>query len=101
MFYECGFERIFIPREVKPPSHDIFVVVGDNHDAEWIKVGAAWPNRDGNGFNLALNAVPIGGGRLVMRAFNERSGLAQPSRIPSSQPEAQSVPSAAHTPRQP
>lgn len=51
----------------RTPSHYIYVVTGDGDDSHWIKIGAAWPNLDGKGFTLSLDAAPLSG-RLVMRA---------------------------------
>ena len=39
----------------------------------WTKVGAAWPNKDGKGFNVVLDAVPLDG-RLILREPMEREG---------------------------
>lgn len=50
----------------KSPTHSLFVVTGDNENARWTRVGAAWPNQDGKGFSMSLDAAPIAG-RLVMR----------------------------------
>jgi hypothetical protein len=48
------------------PSHGVFVVEGEGEKAFWTKVGCAWAHNDGNGFNVALSALPING-RLVIR----------------------------------
>lgn len=48
------------------PTHSLSVVTGDNESARWTRIGAAWPNEDGKGFSMALDAVPIAG-RLVLR----------------------------------
>jgi hypothetical protein len=34
-------------------------------------IGAAWPNKDGQGFNITYDALPLTG-RIVMRAITER-----------------------------
>lgn len=38
-------------------------------DAEWLKIGAGWLHRDGKGFDVQLDALPVSG-RVVLR-FNE------------------------------
>ena len=48
------------------PSHRLFNVTGDGDNARWTDIGVAWTTRDGKGFTLSLNAVPING-RVVMR----------------------------------
>ena len=54
------------------PSHKVFVVEdrGEGTDAFWTRIGSAWPNKDGKGFNIALAALPING-RLVLREFTD------------------------------
>jgi hypothetical protein len=45
-------------------------------------VGAAWPNKDGKGFNLVLDVVPLNG-RLILREPLEResAGGMPPSEL--------------------
>ena len=56
------------------PTHRLYRVLGDGQSASWTPIGAAWPNKDGMGFNLSCDAVPLGG-RLVLRAITERTGV--------------------------
>jgi hypothetical protein len=46
-------------------------VLGDGEGAIWTPIGAAWPNKDGLGFSISCDAVPLQG-RIVMRAIQER-----------------------------
>jgi hypothetical protein len=39
---------------------------GSDKKARWIEIGAAWPNEDGKGFNVVLDAQSING-RLTLR----------------------------------
>ena len=57
------------------PTHALFMVEGEGDNANWTEIGALWPHADGNGFNLDLKAVPLGG-RLVIRTrkAKEQSG---------------------------
>jgi hypothetical protein len=32
----------------------------------WTQVGAAWPNKDGRGFNVVLDVVPLDGIRMKL-----------------------------------
>ena len=48
------------------PSHRLFTVNGDGDNARWTDIGVAWATRDGKGFTLNLNALPING-CVVMR----------------------------------
>lgn len=57
-------------QEVAPmknyPSHGVFVVEGDGDRAFRTKIGSAWAHGDGQGFNVQLSAIPVGG-RLIVR----------------------------------
>lgn len=54
------------------PTHRLYRVVGQGNKANWTEIGAAWPNKDGMGFSLNCDAVPLQG-RIVMRAITERA----------------------------
>ena len=41
---------------------------GEGEKAWWTRVGSAWLNKDGKGFNIVLSALPING-RLVLREY--------------------------------
>ena len=56
----------------RKPTHRLYRVVGDGKTAIWTPIGAAWPNKDGLGFSLQCDAVPLQG-RLVLRTVSERS----------------------------
>lgn len=51
----------------RKPSHAVFHVRGEGEKAFWTKVGAAWTHEDQEGLNVALDYMPIGEGRLVIR----------------------------------
>ena len=53
------------------PSHRLYMVTGEGDAANWTQLGAAWPNKDGKGFNLLFEAMPLSG-RLVMREVPEK-----------------------------
>ena len=53
------------------PSHRLFNVTVDVDNARWTDIGVAWPTKDGKGFTLALNAIPVNG-RVVMRTNEEK-----------------------------
>jgi hypothetical protein len=54
------------------PTHRLYAVrkLGDGKNA-WTEIGAAWANRDGKGFNLKLNLLPLDGSEIVMREPRE------------------------------
>lgn len=49
----------------------MFNVTGDGDNTRWTDIGVAWPTKDGKGFTLALNGVPLNG-RVVMRINEEK-----------------------------
>ena len=55
----------------RKPTHRLYVVTGEGEKANWNEIGAAWPNRDGEGFSLSLTAIPLNG-RIVMRTISEK-----------------------------
>lgn len=58
-------------KEKKPPSHSIYVVQGDGESKRWIKIGAAWSNKDGKGMNLILDVLPMTN-KIVVREITEK-----------------------------
>lgn len=55
------------------PSHRIYAVSSSNAEkATWQEIGAAWPHKDGKGFNLQFAARPLEGAAIVLRAASPR-----------------------------
>lgn len=52
------------------PSHIAYQVRDGKDDAIWTRIGAAWRHKDGKGFNLQLDAVPLDG-RITLREAHE------------------------------
>ncbi len=54
----------------KKPTHNAYSVrnytANGGEQADWIKIGAAWLHKDGKGFDVTLDAVPLTG-RIVLR----------------------------------
>ena len=55
----------------RKPTHRLYRVIGEGETASWTPIGAAWNHRDGQGFSIACDAVPLQG-RIVMRAITAR-----------------------------
>jgi uncharacterized protein (DUF736 family) len=55
------------------PTHRLYHVKGPGEQTRWTEIGAAWPNRDEQGFSLQLDAVPLDG-RIVMREIAAEEG---------------------------
>ena len=62
----------------KTPSHRAYVVKKRPANADgspndfWMSVGSLWPHEDGKGWNLQLDALPTGDGKLVIRVISEK-----------------------------
>ncbi|MBV2147704.1 hypothetical protein KRZ98_05310 [Sphingobium sp. AS12] len=53
------------------PAFRLYTVIGHGDKARWTDIGVAWRTRDGKGFTLELNAVPLDG-RVVMREITAK-----------------------------
>ena len=55
----------------KSPSHVVYQV-RDREGAKgfFTRIGAAWPHKDGKGFNVQLDAMPLDG-KLTLRVVSE------------------------------
>jgi len=60
------------PQPRPRPTYRLYQVIGEGKTASWREIGAAWPNKDGAGFSLLCNALPLHG-RLVMRRIPEET----------------------------
>jgi hypothetical protein len=62
------------PVEKKLPSHRVYHVHGSGENADWQELGAIWPHADGEGYDLILKVVPVGGfnGRLTLRSIKPK-----------------------------
>jgi hypothetical protein len=51
-----------------------------DEDPFWLNLGLAFPHKDGHGFNILLNALPLDG-KLVVRRYEESpTGGTRPGR---------------------
>jgi len=58
------------------PTHTAYIVVdpkeGSDRKATWLEVGAVWPHKSGNGFDLVIPEGLSLSGRIVCRERRER-----------------------------
>lgn len=66
----------------KRPTHRIYAVTrtNDGETGYWAPIGAAWTNRDGKGFNLKLEYLPLLGADIVIREIDEEAERAYRER---------------------
>ncbi len=53
------------------PTHRLYRVLGEGDSASWTPIGAAWSHKDGLGWSLCCDAVPLSG-RIVLRRITPR-----------------------------
>jgi hypothetical protein len=56
----------------RKPTHRLYRVEGQGESAIWTPIGAAWPNRDGQGFNISCEDAASLKGRLVLRLITAK-----------------------------
>ena len=57
----------------KKPTHTAYHVRGgsDGKKGFWTRIGSAWVNSDGQGFNIQIDTVPLDG-RITLRIASEK-----------------------------
>ncbi|VVT35093.1 hypothetical protein [Hoeflea sp. EC-HK425] len=61
-------------RNAKMPTHALYHVTDTKEDkSNWIRIGAAWPHKDGKGMSLQLDLLPRDG-RIAMRVIDLGEG---------------------------
>jgi hypothetical protein len=57
--------------ESKQPTHRAYSVIRrEGQDDFWLNLGLVFPHKDGNGFNIMLQALPLDG-RIVCREISD------------------------------
>ncbi len=60
-------ETARIDHSKKHPSHIAYQVRdGKDNESYWTRIGVAWATKDGKGYTIQLNAVPLDG-KIVLR----------------------------------
>lgn len=63
------------------PTHRVYTVIKrDGQDDYWLNIGLAFPHKDGNGFNIVLQALPLDGKIVCREISNEEGEESSPSR---------------------
>lgn len=65
----------------KKPTHRAYAVKGDGENAIWREIGALWPHKDGKGFNIKLDVIPIDGSDIAIRVIEPK----QPEPVQATQ----------------
>ena len=57
------------------PTHRVYTVIKrEGQDDYWLNIGLAFPHKDGNGFNIVLQALPLDGKIVCREITNEENG---------------------------
>ena len=54
-------------KQTNRPSHRVYAVTKNGDSSYWREVGAAWAHKDGEGFSLKLDFLPLNRAELVIR----------------------------------
>jgi hypothetical protein len=54
-------------KNTNPPSHRVYAVTKNGKRNYWQPIGAVWPHKDGDGFNVKLDYLPLNGAEIVIR----------------------------------
>jgi hypothetical protein len=66
----------------KQPSHRAYSVIRrEGQDDFWLNVGLVFPHKDGNGFNIMLQAFPLDG-KIVLREITAEDDEQATERAP-------------------
>ena len=58
-------------RQPNTPTHRAYSVIKrDGQDDYWLNLGLVFPHKDGSGFNIILQALPLDG-KIVLRTYKE------------------------------
>jgi hypothetical protein len=67
--------QTMIVKKTNQPTHRVYAVRKTGQDASyWAEIGAAWANKDGKGFSLKLNLLPVGEADIVVREIEAEAG---------------------------
>jgi hypothetical protein len=69
-------------RQPASPTHRVYTVIRrEGQDDYWLNIGLAFPHKDGKGFNIVLQALPLDGKIVCREVAEEDAGEAsQPPR---------------------
>ena len=54
-------------KQTNRPSHRVYAVTKNRDSNYWREIAAAWAHKDGEGFNLKLDFLPLNGAEIVIR----------------------------------
>jgi hypothetical protein len=68
-------------RETAKPTHRVYTVIRrEGQDDYWLNIGLAFPHKDGSGFNIVLQALPLDGKIVCRETTDDDQGDAPQQR---------------------
>ena len=62
-------------RQPAAPTHRVYTVIKrEGQDDYWLNIGLAFPHKDGKGFNIVLQALPLDGKIVCREITDEEQG---------------------------
>jgi len=58
-------------KTTRKPSYIAYAVNGQGKNTSWTKIGTAWLQKSGEGFNIDLSAIPVNGRIILMPPKSE------------------------------
>ena len=58
----------------KKPTFTVWTVTGEGKQAFWTRIGSAWQQNNGEGFNVVLRALPVNGRIILMPPKDDERG---------------------------
>ncbi len=55
----------------KSPTHIAYHVRENGNQSYWTRIGAAWEHKDGKGFSLQIETIPLDG-KIALRIATEK-----------------------------
>jgi hypothetical protein len=67
--------QTMIVKKTNQPTHRVYAVRKTGQNTGYlVEIGAAWANKDGKGFSIKLNLLPVGEADIVVREIQAEAG---------------------------
>lgn len=65
--------------QTKKPTHRAYVTKEGQDKTFWNRIGSAWEHKDGRGFYIKLDMIPVGGEIVIREIKSDESDQMQAS----------------------
>lgn len=72
------------------PTHRVYAIIKKDGEEKgtWLEMGAAWPHRDGKGFGVKLNLIPLSDDAEIVIRTIEPKAAASTDAVSQGKPAA-------------